>query len=207
MDLCAESSEPSISSAGGFLRLAEKNMPEHSDRPIIVLPGPDQKRLPGEGDRDRRLVARFPFTASAEVVEIRSQARVVGRSSDLGVGGCYVDTLSPFSVGATVRVRLERDEDRFEAEATVIYAHLSMGMGLVFTKIRPEHQAILQKWIAELSGDPWEAPELPAVSLESGKSDEIANLHHFLAELVNLMVRRKLMSDMEAEGFMRQLFR
>ena len=43
--------------------------------------------------------------------------------------------------------------------AVVKYALVSMGMGLAFTEIKPEHQAILQKWISELSGERVTEPE------------------------------------------------
>jgi len=63
------------------------------------------------------------------VTELRSQARSIGRSSDLSTEGCYVDTLSTFGVGVAVHVRLERDMHEFEAQAVVINTQMSMGMG------------------------------------------------------------------------------
>jgi hypothetical protein len=55
---------------------------------------------------DRRGHPRYPVSASAEVLEARTDTRVTGRATDLGLGGCYVDTLSPFAVGTAVHMRV-----------------------------------------------------------------------------------------------------
>src|ERR1700680_682681 len=54
---------------------------------------------------ERRREPRFPFVASVEAVEPKSSAKILGRTSDISAGGCYVDTISPFSAGTTVRIR------------------------------------------------------------------------------------------------------
>lgn len=127
-------------------------MSERSEMPII-LPAPLPEDQAKGGGPERRQQVRYPFTAAAEVYVTHSQTRVTGRCSDLGPGGCYVDTLSPLVVGTVVRVRIERDMREFEATGVVAYAHVSMGMGLAFREVRPESDAILRSWIAELSGE------------------------------------------------------
>src|SRR5258705_4521519 len=112
---------------------------------------PDKSEI--EKQPERRLAVRYPFTATAEIMDLRSNTRVTGRSSDLGLGGCYIDILSPFTVGSLVRVRLEREKKVFEAMAIVSYDEQSFGMGLAFTEVQPEHQSILPSWIAELTGE------------------------------------------------------
>src|SRR5579863_7034622 len=86
----------------------ESRMSERSDKPIVFA-GPMIEEPPKSESPERRAQPRFPFTAAADVYELRSQTRVNGRCSDLSLGGCYVDTLSPFPVGAVVRIRMERD--------------------------------------------------------------------------------------------------
>jgi hypothetical protein len=39
------------------------------------------------------------------------------------------------------------DGEYFEADATVIYSHPSLGMGLVFRQVRPDFLATLRKWL------------------------------------------------------------
>jgi len=179
-------------------------MAERSDMPI-AFPAPLPKESPTCANSERRSGVRFLFTAAAEVCELRSQTRVVGRCSDLGAGGCYVDTLSPFTVGSAVRVRIERDLNEFEAEATVAYAHVSMGMGLAFTAIKDEHQGVLRSWIAELSGEKSPKVDASYTGHESGLLS--ANAGQALNELINLMVRKKLITENEGAGLLRQMFR
>ncbi len=63
---------------------------------------------------ERRRVPRYPFLAAVEVTELSSGARLRGRMSDLGVQGCYVQTLNPFPVGALVRLRLVNRKESLE---------------------------------------------------------------------------------------------
>ena len=100
-------------------------MSERPDKPLIKVPGPAPGASGSTSVQERRTTPRFPFTAAAQVFDIGSQARVVGRSSDLGREGCYIDTISPFAVGAAVRVCLKRGLHEFEAKAIVKYTLLS----------------------------------------------------------------------------------
>jgi PilZ domain len=181
-------------------------MSERSDMPI-VFPAPLLEEPPKSGGPENRAQVRFPFTAAAEVYELHSQTRVTGRCSDLSSGGYYIDTLSPFAAGAVVRIRIERDNREFEAAAVVAYAHVSMGMGLAFTGIKREHQEVLRSWIADLSG---ERPSQPAVSTtqpETGAIEANANMRLVLHELITLLVRKKIITENEAAGFLREMFR
>ena len=60
----------------------------------------------GVSSIERRKHSRYSFSAAVELMEMRSAARIQGRLSDLGRGGCYIDTISPFGVGAEVNVDL-----------------------------------------------------------------------------------------------------
>jgi hypothetical protein len=103
------------------------------------------------GDERRRHL-RVPFTASVEVIEPKSKAQVTGRTSDLSLGGCYVDAISSFPAGSAVLVRITRGEDLFEGRAKVVYAQVGMGMGIAFVSHSQPHAEILQKWLLEIGG-------------------------------------------------------
>src|ERR1700741_3805036 len=98
----------------------------------------------------RRSVRRCPLVASAEVTEVRSGARLSARTSELGLGGCYVDALNPFPEGTVVELRILRDQGVFETKAKVVYCDPRFGMGLAFTEMTPDQRALLETWLAEI---------------------------------------------------------
>ncbi len=182
-------------------------MSKYSEKSQTIWPGPSQQESRESSAPERRMAQRFHFTAAAEVIDLRSKARVTGRSSDLGMGGCYIDTLAPFAVGATVQIRLERDLRELEAKGVVTYTLVSMGMGLSFTDIKPEHQAVLKAWIAELSGEKETNPEIGSLSPDPTMLATVTNNRQALNELVNLMIRKKIISENEGATLLRLLFR
>jgi hypothetical protein len=158
------------------------------------------------GGSERRVQQRFPFMAEAEVIEVRSQARVTGRCSDLGPGGCYVDTLAPFAVGAEVRICVTRDGSKLEAAAVITYAQASLGMGLKFTEISGKNRDVLNSWVSELSGAPPAAPASTSTGAESAATDGNANMLIVLNQLIDLLVRKKILTEKEGTGFLRKMF-
>ena len=100
--------------------------------------------------KQKRIVKRCPFVATAEVVEMSSKTRLSARISELGLGGCYVDAFNPFPQGTLVELRILRDQGVFEAKARVVYTQASFGMGLAFTEISKDHRLLLEDWLAEV---------------------------------------------------------
>jgi PilZ domain len=98
----------------------------------------------------RRAVRRAPFCATAEVTDLVSGTRLSVRTSELSVGGCYVDALNPFPKGTTVTVRIVRDQGVFQTSATVAYCDQSFGMGLAFKEMTPDNRLLLETWLAEI---------------------------------------------------------
>lgn len=187
------------------LRFASK-MPERSDNTVAVS-NPSPGRSSSEGTPERRIHNRAPFTAAAEVYDLRSQTRVAGRCSDISPGGCYVDSLTPLAVKAPVRIRIVREFREFEAQAVVAYAHIGMGMGLTFTEISDDQLEILLSWISEASGgQPDERPQARPES-ESSQLDRNTSLRMALTELITLLVHKKVLSEEEAAELLRQTFR
>ncbi len=100
--------------------------------------------------QQRRAVKRCSMVASAEVTDLGSNTRLSARTSEIGIGGCYVDALNPFPDGTVVQVRILRDKGTFEARAKVVYCDSTMGMGLAFTEMAPEQRLLLEDWLAEI---------------------------------------------------------
>jgi hypothetical protein len=109
--------------------------------------------LPGKGSathEKKRAVRRIQLVATAEVTARDTDTLLSARMSELGLGGCYVDTLSPFPTGTLIHVRIIRDGGAFECEAKVVYIHEGFGMGIAFTNMALDQRRMLENWIADL---------------------------------------------------------
>lgn len=177
-----------------------------SDGPIVA-PNAAPKESTSKGSIENRAQTRYSFAASAEVCELRTQARVAGRCADLGMGGCYVDTLSPFPVGSVVRVRLEHDTREFVCAATVAYAHASMGMGLKFTDMTLAHRQVLRYWIAGLSGIALPEPAAAATVLQDVSQEMESNIRLVIGELITLLIGKNILTQGEGAEMLLQVFR
>jgi hypothetical protein len=102
-------------------------------------------------DSERRRAPRYPFIAEAEVIETASDTKLGAKTSDLSIGGCFLDMINPSPVGTDIRVRISHAGITFTACGKVVFILPPMGMGVVFTGIEDNQLAILQKWLAELS--------------------------------------------------------
>jgi PilZ domain len=98
----------------------------------------------------QRAVKRLPFVAAIEIFEIRTATKLVARTSEIGLGGCYVDALTPFGIGTALAVKISRDQGSFHTKAKVVYADATFGMGLKFEALDPEQALVLENWIADI---------------------------------------------------------
>ncbi len=110
------------------------------------------KNSSATSEAERRVADRHVFTASAEVVELGSGARFATRTTDLGPGGCFVDTMVPFPVGAKVRVSVRKGQTQFETGGIVVYSQTGLGMGIAFDTMEPHQRQALDSWLIELTG-------------------------------------------------------
>jgi hypothetical protein len=98
----------------------------------------------------QRAVRRCAFVASVEVTELAAGTRLSARTSEIGLGGCYVDALNPFPKGTLVGLRIHRDQGTFETKAKVVYCDPAFGMGLAFTDMTADQRSILEAWLTEI---------------------------------------------------------
>jgi hypothetical protein len=157
---------------------------------------------------ERRNHPRYPCTAAAEVVDTQSGARINGRTSDVGKGGCYVDTLSPFPVGSVVKICLTKDKQSFAAQAKVAYAAVGLGMGLMFTSAEPEQMWILERWLAELGGTSPSEPEVrEQVDRKTPEKNSRNMQYYVLNELIISLMSKGVLTDAEGKAMLEKLLR
>lgn len=91
---------------------------------------------------------RFPFIASAQVVETRTEARLQARISDLSREGCYLDMLNPLPTGTRLKINVTHQNQQLDAVGRVVHSELNVGMGVQFEEIA--QRAVIDSWLAEL---------------------------------------------------------
>ena len=137
--------------------------------------------------------------------------------SDLSLGGCYVESESPFPVTTEVELSLRASNTEIKITALIRVMHPGYGMGLEFVSDEGEHRQLVDQFISVLSSHPGSVPLLSispksihfhevasSASQSEGNADSLVELlrsdlprsqDEFLAEL-----RRQRNSAAEAAG-------
>ncbi len=101
--------------------------------------------------KERRRGPRYPFIASAELIEQKADVRIASRVSELSMNGCYLDMMNPFPQGTLVLVKISAGEDFFQAKAKIVYSQMNMGAGVGFLEIDQASRIVLERWMDEAS--------------------------------------------------------
>jgi len=80
---------------------------------------------------DQRYTVRYPFSVTAEILELETGSRLRGVTSDLSLRGCFVRTTNHLEVRARVRLTLAKKKQKVEILAAIRRA-AQTGMGLEF---------------------------------------------------------------------------
>jgi PilZ domain len=154
----------------------------------------------------QRAHPRYQFTATAEALDAHHRLRMNARTSDLGKGGCYVDTFSPFPMKTGVKLRITKEKVSFEAEATVVYSKIGMGMGLAFTSIDPQQMGVLEKWLNELSGSPpTELSLIQEHKTSPSNGGSAKEPGYVLSDLIVALMRKGTLSEEEGRTMLLRL--
>jgi hypothetical protein len=155
-------------------------------------------------EAERRSADRHCFTASAEVVELASGARFSTRTTDLGPGGCFVDTMVPFPVGAQVKVAVRKDKTQFDTCGTVVYSQHGLGMGIAFDELDASQRAALDDWLMELTGARKVAVREVVQASQSvarhATPSRSADSSAAVVRLVRLMIEKRIITDAEGSS-------
>ena len=161
---------------------------------------PTAAKAGGVKDSERRGADRHAFTASAEVTEVQSGARFSTRTTDLGPGGCFVDTVVPFPVGAKVRVTVRKAKTEFQTDGVVVYSQNGLGMGIAFDQLDAYQRRALEAWIIDLTGERQGTLETP----HSPKADILRPDRAALVRLVQLMISKGILTEAEGSSILHE---
>src|ERR1700747_2301354 len=109
--------------------------------------------------RDRRFAIRYPFAAEAEILELKSGARLSGVTSDLSLGGCFVCTRRPLEVGTRVHLTLRYGNQSAIMLAAVRVLKPRIGIGLQALELDSSSIGTFLRWLYDLR----ESRGIPAV--------------------------------------------
>lgn len=157
----------------------------------------------GAKEAERRGTDRHAITAVAEVTDVSSGARFSTRTSDLGPGGCFVDSLNPFPIGSKVRTTVRKGDTEFDIGGTVVYSQVGLGMGIAFDELAFEQRLELEAWLAEVTGtkQPSASEKQPMAKSAQAQAPVDAN-RAILNRLVQLLVSKRLITATEAESLL-----
>jgi len=152
---------------------------------------------------DRRQHKRHALSATAEVVDMASGARLNTRVADMNKGGCYLDMLNPLPIGFNVRVRIRSDGAELTCVAVVRDSQPGMGMGVSFKDLDDAQKALIERWIEKL-GSPELANPSPSLVSENAKPDRSPDQADALAiRLIDLLHKKGLLSSNEVTSLLR----
>lgn len=152
-------------------------------------------------EAERRTGNRHSFTASADVTELSSGARFSTRTTDLGPGGCFIDTLVPFPVGAQVQVSVHKGETKFVTGGAVVYSQHGLGMGIAFDALDASQREALDNWLMDLTGARKEAFQEIAQSSRNGASHTRDN-SAAVVRLIRLMIGKGIITESEGSSIL-----
>ena len=122
--------------------------------------------------------------------------------TDLSLGGCYVETQSPFPERVSVVLCLKLSNMEVQCEGLVRVMHPGLGMGIVFASHTQEQRDHVHRFIDFLTSRPGTAPELQVLPGTSGimtVGDDVldAGSREFADPLLELLHHHEKLSQEE----------
>jgi hypothetical protein len=97
-------------------------------------------------NEERRHIRRVPLLV--DVVWEGAAGKYEARTSDLSVGGCFIDTIGQVNVGETVKFKIRLPAgDLLDVQGTVVYEYPGMGFGVSFTQLSDSDRRQLEWFV------------------------------------------------------------
>ena len=104
---------------------------------------------------ERRTHLRHEIAGPVDLVETGTGEVVKGHLTDLARIGCYVKADNFFPLGTGVELSMARNSQSLRAQAKVVSATPSKGMGLTFTRVEPDQRIVLDQWLGASKETSW----------------------------------------------------
>jgi c-di-GMP-binding flagellar brake protein YcgR len=106
---------------------------------------------------------RYPRVKTEIPLELRhpgSPAPLRATTSEISVGGCYIETMFTLDVGTKVEIVLWLDDQKLKAQGVVATRYPQVGNGIDLVEMAPEDRQKLERHIAAHAHDARSAPGL-----------------------------------------------
>jgi hypothetical protein len=98
---------------------------------------------------------REPLIADAEVYDQQSNQTIPGRTSDVSIGGCFVETPEVLPLRTVIRLKLFFNEETLTLFGDVVRADPEKGMGIRFRTLDANQISVLKGWFFSLDRPGW----------------------------------------------------
>ena len=96
-------------------------------------------------NQERRHIRRVPLLV--DVAWQGATGKYEARTSDISVGGCFIDTIGQVNVGQIIEFKIRLPAgDWLDVQGTVVYEYPGMGFGVSFTQISDSDRRRLE-WL------------------------------------------------------------
>jgi hypothetical protein len=102
-------------------------------------------------DSERRVYPRFPAPKGTIVAWRSASRRTVSAVDNLALGGLFIRTPAPPSVGTFIHLLFDAPTGEVRARAAVQRSHPKEGMGVKFVAMEQEDRARFAGWLRTLS--------------------------------------------------------
>jgi len=99
---------------------------------------------------ERRKYKRFKINVPVEVHTDASETPLRCTTSDISLGGCYIESMYPFRVGTPLELKIQI-ADTLLVAARVVTCDPQFGNGIEFLRILPEDRRELEKFLNQVA--------------------------------------------------------
>ena len=100
---------------------------------------------------ERRKHPRFKASVPVEIHSPFSDTPLHCTTSDISLGGCYVENMYTYPVGTPLELKLYVNDDTLLIVAKVVTCYPQVGNGIDFEKILPEDEAQLRAFLDDVA--------------------------------------------------------
>jgi PilZ domain len=175
-----------------------------SPRPPPPTMSPSSGSGPWSG-HERRQFVRHACRMAAQIALQNDSLRMTATVTDISLGGCYMEMLSPLPVDTFVDISISPGDTTLQLSGRVRSSQVNFGMGVSFTGMRPQDFEILRKLAPPTLDTPEPSKQaLPPPAKESHlyaatdfDSTDLPTNPEALAAAVRVLIRKGVLTRAE----------